>query len=233
MEHVDSIQSFYGRWARIYDILSTAPGVAVWRQRSADALTLDPGDTVVEMGCGTGANLPYLRDRVGPRGTVVGIDVTRELLARARSRADREGWSNVHLIQADAMRPPAGTAEAVAAAVDTIDAILGTFVVGMFPDPAAVVADWCELCRPGARIALLNFQRSHRLLARPLNIAFEGFVCLSSPGWERPTEPPGASFQRRIDAAREMLADRTVGRQYEAFAGGYVGLVSGRVPSTE
>ncbi|WP_136717919.1 class I SAM-dependent methyltransferase [Halorientalis salina] len=220
MDPVTATQSFYGRWARLYDVIATAPGVASWRRRAADSLDIDPGDTVVEMGCGTGANLPFLRERVGPDGTVVGIDVTRELLSRARERVEREGWTNVSVVQADATQPPIE---------GPVDAVLGTFVVGMFPDPAEAVADWCDLC-PGGRVALLNFQPSDRLLARPLNLAFEGFVWISAPGWSLPEERPVAPFQRRVSAARTALADRTVDRIYREFAGGYLGLVAGRVP---
>ncbi len=219
MGSVTATQSFYGRWARLYDALATAPGVASWRRRAADALEIAPGDTVVEMGCGTGANLPHLRERVGPDGAVVGLDVTGELLSRARERVEREGWRNVHLLQADAVQPP----------IDgSVDAVLGTFVAGMFPDPGSTVADWCDLC-PGGRIALLNFQRSDRLLAQPLNLAFEGFVWASAPSWQIPAERPADRFQRRVAAARETLTRRTVDRCYEEFSGGYLGLVAGRV----
>jgi len=213
-------QRFYGRWARLYDVLASAtPGLARLRDLAVDRLDLAPGDTVVEMGCGTGANLPHLRERVGPDGTVVGLDVTRELLDRARERVDREGWRNVHLVQADATQPP----------IDgPVDAVLGTFVVGMFRDPASAVADWCDVC-PGGRVALLNFQRSDRLVAQPLNLAFEAFVWASAPGWRLPDEPPAAAFQRRVAAARDALAARTVDRDYAEFAGGYLGLAAGRV----
>ena len=52
-------RAFYGRWAGLYDVLATyVPGVGELRDRGAVALDLDRGDTVVEMGCGTGANLP-------------------------------------------------------------------------------------------------------------------------------------------------------------------------------
>ncbi|MFD1586835.1 class I SAM-dependent methyltransferase [Halorientalis brevis] len=219
MDSVTATQSFYGRWASLYDALARAPGVTSWRRRAADALELTSGDTVVDMGCGTGANLPHLRERVGPDGAVVGLDVTPELLDRARERVDREGWQNVHLVQADATQPP----------IDgPVDAVLGTFVVGMFPDPASAVADWCALC-PGGRVALLNFQRSDRLLAQPLNLAFEAFVWASAPGWRLPDEPPAAAFQRRVAAARDALTERTVDRRYEEFSGGYLGLIAGQV----
>ena len=87
-DDVGATQSFYGRWARAYDLLATAPGVDSWRDRAADALALEPGDTVVEMGCGTGANFSHLRERVGAEGRVVGVDLTRGMLRRARERVD-------------------------------------------------------------------------------------------------------------------------------------------------
>lgn len=211
-------QSFYGRWARVYDWLASAPGVASWRDRTADALALAPGDAAVEMGCGTGANVPALRERVGPTGRIVGIDLTQAMLDRARDRSARTG-ETVHYVQADAARPP----------VREADAVLATFVVGIFEDPAAAVDAWCDSVAPGGRVALLNFQRSPSALAAPLNIAFEGFVRLSAPGTRLSRRSHASAFERRVRAARERLTERTVDRRYETLAGGYLGLLSGTV----
>ena len=211
-------QSFYGRWARVYDWVASAPGVASWRDRTADSLALAPGDTVVEMGCGTGANVPALRERVGQSGRIVGIDVTRAMLERARDRSARTG-DTVHYVQADAARPP----------VREADAVLATFVAGIFEDPAAAVDAWCDSVAPGDRVALLNFQRSPSALAAPLNLAFEGFVRLSAPGTRLSRQSHASAFERRVRAARERLTARTVDRRYETFAGGYLGLLSGTV----
>ena len=210
-------ESFYGRWARVYDWVATAPGVASWRDRTAGSLALGPGDTVIEMGCGTGANVPALRERVGPSGRIVGIDVTREMLDRARERPARTG---VHYVQADAARPP----------VRAADAVLATFVAGIFEDPAAAVDAWCDSVIPGGRVALLNFQRSPSAFAAPLNLAFEGFVRLSAPGTRLSTRSHASAFERRVRAARERLTERTVDRRYETFAGGFLGLLCGSVP---
>jgi len=215
---VTDAQSFYGRWARVYDWVANAPGVASWRDRTVDSLALAPGNTVVEMGCGTGANVPALRERVGPSGQVVGIDVTREMLDRARERPARSGGA-VHYVQADAARPP----------IREADAVLATFVAGIFEDPAAAVDAWCDSVGPGGRVALLNFQRSPSALAAPLNLAFEGFVRLSAPGTRLSRRSHASAFERRVRAARERLTERTVARRYETMAGGFVGLLSGTV----
>ncbi len=211
-------RTFYGRWAGVYDLLAAAPGVRSWREEAAAALDLAPGDTVIEMGCGTGANVPYLRGRVEDSGRVVGLDATREMLLQGQGHPDRTG-RGVHYLQADAARPP----------VSAADAVLATFVVGIFDDPAAVVRRWCDLVGTGGRVALLNFQRSDRALAAPLNLAFEGFVRLSAPGGRLSRTSQAAAFEQRVEAARAALRDRTDRARFETFAGGYVGLLSGRV----
>ncbi|WP_254838681.1 class I SAM-dependent methyltransferase [Natronomonas marina] len=217
-----SIAEFYGRWAALYDRVATAPGVGGWR-RAAARRVARPGDTVVEMGCGTGANLPYLRERVGPGGRVVGVDLTGPLLARARRRA--AAYDNVAVVRGDATRPP------VAAA----DAVLATFVCGLFDAPDAVVDDWCDLVGTGGRVALMDATVTEDPLGRPLNPLFRGFVAAGAPGsgpgavlrapFGRPDEP----LSERVDASRTALVDRTEARSYETFALGFVGLLAGRV----
>ncbi|MFB6171613.1 MAG: class I SAM-dependent methyltransferase [Haloarculaceae archaeon] len=209
-----SVAAFYGRYARLYDALATLPGVDRWRDRAAAALDLAPGDTVVEMGCGTGANLPHLRERVGSAGRVVGVDLARPLLARARRRTAR--WSNVHLLAGDATRPPVARA----------DAVLGTFVVGMLADPAAAVERWCDLVGPGGRVAVLEATRSCRLPGWPLNLAFDWFVRAGAPGGGAGAS---AALDERVRTAHAALAARTVARRHAQFAAGFVDLVSGTV----
>ncbi|MEF8785777.1 MAG: methyltransferase domain-containing protein [Haloarculaceae archaeon] len=214
----DAAQCFYGRWARLYDRLADLPGLRSWRAQTAAMLDLTPGEIVVEMGCGTGANVPHLREQVGQSGCVVGIDLTREMLTQARTHPERVG-RGVDYVQADATRPP----------VDDADSVLATFVVGMFDDPAPAVERWCDLVGPGGQVALLNFQRSDHALAAPLNLAFEGFVRLSSPGGRLSRSSHAAAFERRVNRAREALAERTEQRRFETFAGGYLGVLVGRV----
>lgn len=211
-------RAFYARWARLYDLFAAVPGLSSWRAHTVDSLDLASGQTVVEMGCGTGANVPGLREAVGPDGRVVGLDLTREMLDQARGHSERTG-QNVEYVCGDATRPPLRRA----------DAVLGTFVVGIFPDPVSVIETWVDLVAPGGRIALLNFQSSDRALAAPLNIAFEGFVRLSSPGTRLSRSSRTTVFEDRVQTARETLVARTTDRRFETFAGGYLGLLSGRV----
>jgi len=217
----DAVERFYSRWAGLYDLLASgAPGIARVRKRAVDALSLAPGETAVEMGAGTGANLPHLRRAVGPGGRVVGIDLAAGVLARSRSRVGRAGWENVGLVRGNATRPP----------VRQANAVLATFVVGMFDDPGGAVDHWCDLLAPGGRITLLHAGRSDHPLAAPANLAFRGFVRLGAPGNRLSTDSPALDLERSVEAAAERLQARCVEFRRESLAGGYLTLDSGRVP---
>ncbi|MGB9957628.1 class I SAM-dependent methyltransferase [Haloferax prahovense] len=196
-------QSFYTRWATLYDALARrAPGVGSVRTEAADALTLAPGETVIEMGCGTGANLPYLAERVGPEGTVVGIDFSPGVLDVARERT-RE-YPNVHLVRADATRPP------VAPELDeSPDAVLATFVSGMFDDSAAVVSSWVDLVGSGGRLCLVDLAETTDRRWRPLNPVFRALVRVTAPPGSRTMRAsPTKMLNRRLVAAHRALESR-------------------------
>jgi ubiquinone/menaquinone biosynthesis C-methylase UbiE len=222
MSDTELTHTFYGRCAQVYDLVATAPGVRSWRERAAETLDLSPGDTVVEMGCGTGANFPHLRERVGASGQVVGVDLVGAMLDQARRRIDRAGWENVHAIRADATEPP----------VDSADAVLSTFLVGMLPSPDEAVRTWATIVKPGGRIGLLNAGRSERTAAVPINLGLRLFVRLTAPGNRTSVEAPVRELEGRWDSAREALFEATVGHREAQFGLGILRLASGRVPES-
>lgn len=137
------------RWvARVYPffnlVFALPPGI---RKRAVGRLHLEPGSTVVELGCGTGLNLPLLSEGVGPAGRVVGIDATQEMLDRARALCARGGLSNCDLQVADAATAPlpAGAHGA-----------LFSLSYSVIPDaPMALAHAWAAL-RPGGRLVVLD-----------------------------------------------------------------------------
>ena len=72
------------------------------RPRAVERLNLKPGDRVLEVGCGTGRNLVFLSRAVGPDGRVYGVDISEGMLAKAREACEKNGCTNVRLIQSDA-----------------------------------------------------------------------------------------------------------------------------------
>lgn len=213
-------RSFYGRWAPVYDALATrTPGVGRLRERTVAALDLEGGETVLDLGCGTGATLPYLRDAVGPAGRVVGVDLTPELLDRARERTGQ--WGNVAVLRGDAARPPVA---------GPVDAVVASFVVGMLADPAAAVDRWVDLLAPGGRVAVLDAASSPRRVAAPLSPLFRLFVRLGAPpGSAGRSDPPIDVLDRRVDAAHGRVVDLT-DAGVERSGLGFVRLTVGRRP---
>ncbi|WP_440765461.1 class I SAM-dependent methyltransferase [Natronorubrum sp. DTA7] len=218
----ETAQEFYGRWARLYDVIARrTPGIPALRRRAAAACRLEPGDTVVEMGCGTGANLPYLRERVGPEGTVVGIDFTGPVLERARDLT--AAYDNVHVVRADATQPPLD--------VGDVDALLATFVVGMLEDPAGAVDDWCDLVGPDGHVVLANAARSDEWYAPPVNGVFRAIVVLSTPPTTklRYENEPHLRLDEKIDSAHSRLYERSAAVADETHVFGVVRLTGGRL----
>ena len=97
----------YRKKAKHYDITSRLYPVPGYPQRSqrlraVRALGLRPGDSVVDIACGTGLNFSLIEQAIGPDGRIVGVDLTDAMLGQARRRIDANAWSNVSLVQADA-----------------------------------------------------------------------------------------------------------------------------------
>ena len=187
------IQRGYAAWARVYDWFARATAsVGGVRAGCVDALDLDPGDTVVEFGCGPGVNAPALREGVGPNGRVVGVDITGAMLGRARGLAERRGWENVEFVRGDATDPP----------IRSADAVLATFVTSLFPDPYAVVSDWCDLAE--AVVVAAFAPRG----SRPANAALAGFARLNGRLFDLGADDPLGRLDARTAAAHRALADR-------------------------
>lgn len=85
----------YRRRADIYDFELTA--FEPIRERAVERLALQEGQTVLDIGCGTGLSFSRLREAVGERGQVVGVEQSPDMLVIARSRVHDGGWRNVRL----------------------------------------------------------------------------------------------------------------------------------------
>ena len=131
----------YGDRARNYDRDTSA--FQRYRDDIVAALPLRPGQVVLDVGCGTGLCCGLLRDKVGPAGTVIGIEESPEMAAVAREYIAREGWRNVTVLQA-----PAEQARIEGRA----DAALFCAVHDILQSPGALENILASL-RPGAWVA--------------------------------------------------------------------------------
>ncbi len=118
------------------------------RRAAIDALALRLGDTVLASGCGTGLSFAQIEAGIGPRGHIVGIDLSPQMLAHAERRVAAAAWPNVRLACAAAEDAPlAGRA----------DAALFVFTHDVLRQPAAVDHVLAHL-RPGARVAAVGLK---------------------------------------------------------------------------
>jgi trans-aconitate methyltransferase len=151
----------YRRSARRYDLTSRLYYLQRAHRRSAvEALRLRPGDTVVEVACGTGLNFALVQQKIGPEGRIVGVDLTDAMLVEAQHRIETSGWSNVSLVQADAaeFEFPIRT-----------DGILATYPHALLPETRQVIAHGAAALSAGRRWVVLDLKvpdNTPRWLAR-------------------------------------------------------------------
>ncbi|MFG3037391.1 class I SAM-dependent methyltransferase [Streptomyces sp. NPDC048330] len=148
------VREFFGVRAADWDSRFPDDGPAY--AAAVAEIGLRPGDAVLDAGCGTGRALPPLRDAVGPTGTVLGIDLTPEMLEQAvlagrgvRVGTGREGTGGTAtLMLADVGRLPVGDG--------ALDAVFGAGLVSHLADPVADLGELARTVRPGGRLALFH-----------------------------------------------------------------------------
>lgn len=140
----DRALNAYRRHAEGYD--ATCGRIETIRERALRELALRPGETVLDVACGTGPMLPVLARAVGPAGRVVGIEQSPEMAARARRRAlEAGGGARVVVVER--------AVEELRLDGPRADAVLMCWTHDVLQAPAALDA-LCALARPGARIVL-------------------------------------------------------------------------------
>ena len=142
----------YRKKAKHYDITSRfypMPGYPqrAQRLRAVQALGLRPGDTVVDIACGTGLNFSLIEQAIGPDGRIVGVDLTDAMLAQAEHRIHTSGWRNISLVQADAADFDFPT---------EVDAILSTYALSQVPACGDVITHGAVALSQGGRWVVLD-----------------------------------------------------------------------------
>ena len=179
-----------------------------YRRAVVEALPLKRGQVVLDVGCGTGLCCGLLRDKVGPGGTVIGIEESPEMAAVAREYIAREGWRNVMVVQS-----PAEDARLEA----TADAALFCAVHDILQSPRALRNVMVSL-GPGAGVAAGGGK-----WAAPVMVAVNSMVRMVHAPYVRSF----SGFDRPWRYLEHLVEDVQV--QEMAFGGGYV--MTGRTPA--
>lgn len=145
---LEAVKAAYRRYAGVYDAVF-GPVLQPGRRAVLEALRLRPGDRVLEVGVGTGLSLPLYPGDV----KVTGIDVSHEMLERARGRIARRGLKNVEaLLEMDA--------EAMTLPDASFDKVVAMYVVSVVERPQRLLQELHRVCKPDGEIFLVNHVRS-------------------------------------------------------------------------
>jgi len=145
-------RKLYNRIAGVYDLCLkafNAVGTNRWRSQLVAHLQIKPGDHVVDLCAGTGANLPYLAEKLGAQGKLTLVDLSEGMLTKAKECAERLGLTNVEIVQMDVNEfrfPP------------KVDAIISTFGLEMVPAYPAIIEWAVASLQPDGRIGLLGLK---------------------------------------------------------------------------
>ncbi|HEV8248354.1 MAG TPA: arsenite methyltransferase [Gaiellaceae bacterium] len=116
---------------------------------------LHEGDVVLDLGSGGGIDVILSARRVGPSGTVYGLDMTDEMLALARKNVAEAGVQNVHFLK--------GVIEQIPLPAASVDVVISNCVVNLSVDKPAVLAEMARVLKPGGRVGISDIVAEDRL----------------------------------------------------------------------
>ncbi|MFD3188717.1 class I SAM-dependent methyltransferase [Sedimentitalea sp. HM32M-2] len=150
---IAAVQKSYARWAPVYDKTFGAITRA-GRRRAVDYINTN-GQTVLEIGIGTGLSLPHYR----PEVQVTGVDASEEMLQKARERVRNRKLDHVKSLRNMDARD-------LDFPDNHFDVVAAMHIVSVVPDPEKVVSEMARVCKPGGKVVITNhFAREAGVLA--------------------------------------------------------------------
>ena len=180
---------------------------------------LKPGQTVLDLGSGAGLDVFVARNEVGGKGHVIGVDMTAEMVAKARANAEKSGFDNVEF--------RLGEIEHLPVLSDSIDVVISNCVLNLVPDKAGAFAEIYRVLKPGGHFCISDIVSSRELpeWVKGIAEAYAGCVSGAIPRADyleiiRETGFDGVAVatERRIEVPAELL-ERSLTDQQRDEAG--------------
>lgn len=198
----EEIAAVFGRGAADYD--EVIPFFTSFGRRLVEEAGLKGGERVLDVGCGRGATLVPASEAVGPDGTVLGVDLSVEMVSLSRAELERRGITNASVRRMDA--------GALELEPESYDVVLASFLLHLVPDPPATAAEIYGVLRPGGRCGASVPVRGGQLGAVLLPV-----LARFAP---RATRPPPMPFRPDFDlvatlASAGFVETRSVSEEIE------------------
>ncbi len=160
----ERLNSYYHKRADFYNLtdylyLGQFPRITM-RTTLIEMLDLKPGMRVLDVACGAGANFPYIIEKIGPTGTLVGTDYSKDMLDSAHRQfvVDR-GWDNIKLVQNDA---------AEMKFAEPFDVVICTLGLAVIPRHEMAMERAWEALKPGGVFGIADLKESDRWYTLPI-----------------------------------------------------------------
>jgi ubiquinone/menaquinone biosynthesis C-methylase UbiE len=175
---------------------------------------LRPGEVVVDLGCGGGLDVLLAAPKVGQTGKAIGIDMTPDMLDRARRNASRQGLTNVEFYQATIDKLPLPD--------ESVDCLISNCVINLAPDKRAVFGEMHRVLKPGGRVAVSDIALKKPLpdeLARDV-MAYVGCIAGAIPiaEYEHGLRQAGFRAVQVVDTKKDLNAYAKVDNQFACCA---------------
>lgn len=151
--NLEEVRKVYNKWAPFYN--PTHSWSLPKRHLARLMLGVRSGDRVLDLACGTGANIPHLRTLVGNKGQVVGVDLSPRMLEIATRMIISHGWKNVKVFEADAARLPFREG--------SFDKVICSYALNIIPDYLRAIEEVKRVLVPGGRFVSLEVKSGHSM----------------------------------------------------------------------
>jgi demethylmenaquinone methyltransferase/2-methoxy-6-polyprenyl-1,4-benzoquinol methylase len=121
--------------------------ISGWRKQAISSLNLKPGDTVVDLGCGTGSNFSLLHQAVTSSGKIIAVDISDAMLNQARQIITFNHWTNIQLVCSDVAQFEFPS---------NVNAVVSAYTLILVPNCKQVISNAHESLSPGGRLVILD-----------------------------------------------------------------------------
>ena len=142
------------------------------REQIVEALSIEKGEVVADIGAGTGAFLHELHQKVGPRGRVFAVEISDRFIEFMKERVDKESLTSVNVVK--------GGYEETSLTPNSIDKILLVDVYHHFDNPKAMLSDFKKILKEGGQLAIVDFDKkpgkSRPWVLKHMRLDQEGYI---------------------------------------------------------